>query len=93
MLDSFAPHVLVLEPELPDSWGTRILTHLRDNCTGPLPMVIVLTRHEMDLSRYRIHSHHLKPYSMHHLATGIREAAKTLSEDVLPPPANDTHKP
>ncbi len=92
-LRSFTPHVLVLEPELPGSWGTRILTHLREDCPTPLPVVIVLTRHEVDLGRFRIHTHHLKPYSMHDLATRIREAAATLVDQHSQRSINATQMP
>ncbi len=92
-LHSFAPHVLVLEPELPGDWGLRILTHLSAACRTSTPLVIVLTRHEMDLRRFRFFAHHLKPYSLHDLAAGIREAASALGSIESYGTMNVTHMP
>ena len=71
-LQQFAPHVLVLEPERLGGWGIDVLNYLRTNESPP---VIVLTRHDIDLSGFPIHEHHVKPYSMFDLTDGIRGAA------------------
>ncbi len=86
-LTTFAPDVLVLEPELAGSWGIRILSYLREQ-RKTLPAVIVLTRHEEDLSGFTVHAHHLKPYSMHDLAHGIRQAAEKRSDATTAKPTN-----
>ena len=75
-LREFAPQVLVLEPERPGGWGTEILDHLRT--VDSLP-VIVLTRHDIDLTGFPVHSHHVKPYSMFALSAGIRIAAARMA--------------
>jgi hypothetical protein len=41
--------------------------------------VIVLTRHDIDLTGFPIHEHHIKPYSMFDLSAGIRGAAAALT--------------
>jgi DNA-binding response OmpR family regulator len=75
-LREFAPHVLVLEPERPGGWGTEILNYL---CNVESLPVIVLTRHDIDLTGFPIHEHHIKPYSMFDLSAGIRGAAAALT--------------
>jgi DNA-binding response OmpR family regulator len=75
-LREFAPQVLVLEPERPGGWGSEILDYLKTIDSLP---VIVLTRHDIDLTGFPVHEHHVKPYSMFELTAGIRGAAAALS--------------
>jgi DNA-binding response OmpR family regulator len=75
-LRDFGPHVLVLEPERPGGWGTDILDYLRT--VDALP-VIVLTRHDIELTGVPVHAHYVKPYSMFDLSAGIRGAASAVT--------------
>ncbi len=79
-LQQFAPHVVVLEPERPGGWGIDILNYLR---TVVSPPVIVLTRHDIDLSGFPIHEHHVKPYSMFDLSDGIRGAVTIVADGLV----------
>ena len=61
LLNDFAPHVVVLEPELPDAWGDRLLEMIRDDPRMPSVPVIVLTRLEQ-----RTYHHPVQPARLDH---------------------------
>ncbi len=74
-LSEFAPHVLLLEPDLPNGWGDRLLSLMREEPRVPCVPVVVLTRRDHKAFEYPVLEYHVKPFSMTRLANAIRNAA------------------
>jgi len=79
-LREYAPHVLVLEPELPDALGERVIQLVRDASHVSMVPVVVVSRHEREQSviplDFPVWAYHVKPVSMDQLAESIRTAAE-----------------
>lgn len=76
LLCEFAPDVLVLEPDLPDGWGNKLLGLMRDDPRVPCVPVVVVTRRDHEVSEYPIREYYVNPFSMSRLASAIRTAAE-----------------
>jgi DNA-binding response OmpR family regulator len=76
LLREFKPDVLVLEPDLPDDWGTRVLDLMHDGRDVPCVPVVVLTRNERATEHQRVGQVHVKPVSLKTLAETIRLTAQ-----------------
>jgi DNA-binding response OmpR family regulator len=75
-LSNFAPHVLVLEPDLADGWGDKMLTMMRDDPRVPCVPVVILTRWDRRASKYPVREYFVKPCPMTRLVSAIRRAAE-----------------
>jgi DNA-binding response OmpR family regulator len=74
-LDQWMPDVLVLEPDMPNGWGEKILNRLAGRLESNTP-VIILTRGEQRASRYPVREYRVKPWSMTALASAIHAVTK-----------------
>ena len=71
MLREFRPHVLVLEPDLDDGWGDRVLNTMRTDPSASRIPVIVATRQDCVDHEYPICEWLVKPFSMMRLLNSI----------------------
>ena len=89
-LDTRQPDVLLLETDLPDSWGERILDYVRRQPEESRVPVIVLSRRDPVPLSYPVQQYFVKPTSMSELARSescvthflltTSESAKSLAE-------------
>lgn len=75
-LHVFRPDVIVLEPDMPNSWGERILATLRDDPDLPCVPVIVLSRLDCSSTAQPVREFHVKPLPMSELVESIRRATR-----------------
>ena len=77
-LREYLPHVLVIEPDLPDDLGARVIQLIIENSHVPTVPVVIVSRHEREQSVVPldtlIGAYHVKPVSMDLLAQSIRSA-------------------
>ncbi len=79
-LRSIRPDCLVLEPDMADGWGDRILEAA---CAErPAIPVLVLSRQDAGPVDHRVCKFHVKPVSMIELAGSIRKAAAQGEADI-----------
>ena len=71
LLRDFRPHILVLEPDLDDGWGDRLLEAMRTDPTASGIPVIVATRQDCSDHEYPICEWLVKPFSMMRLLRSI----------------------
>ena len=77
MLREFRPDVLVLEPDLPGDWGTKLLELMRNDRNVPCVPVVILTRNDHAADQFPVRQSYVKPLSMTRLVETIRQAAET----------------
>jgi DNA-binding response OmpR family regulator len=75
-LRTWKPDALVLEPDMPDDWGEKILDQLRQHPEQHCVPVLILTRRDREVIVYPVREYHVKPLSMGELAHSIRIAVK-----------------
>ena len=75
MLREFRPDVLLLEPDLPGDWGTKLLEIMRNDPDVPCVPVVILTRNDHAAEHYPVREFYVKPLSMTLLAKTIRQTA------------------
>ena len=71
-LHHWLPDVLVLEPDMPNGWGERILREVHDNSEVRSVHVLILSRRSSLSITYPITEYHVKPFSLGQLAQNIR---------------------
>lgn len=75
-LRTWKPDVLVLEPDMPDAWGEKILDQLRQVPGEHCIPVLILTRRDRATLAHPVREYHVKPLSMGELAHSIRSVVK-----------------
>lgn len=75
-LHSWKPDILVLEPEMPNGWGERILAEVARTDASERASVLILTRSEQSTIPHPACALHLKPLSMVDLVDSIRAATQ-----------------
>lgn len=78
LIDSFRPHVLLLEPALPSGVAEAILEKVGSSTDGPVLPVLVLTNRPswVDSNHPSIQELHVKPKSLRVIADRIRMLAQ-----------------
>jgi DNA-binding response OmpR family regulator len=71
-LQSHTPGVLIIEPELPDGWGPRILSLCRTGTGQPHPPVVCLSRRSPAYISTPVQAYHVKPTAMSALVESIQ---------------------
>lgn len=80
-LHEWKPHVLVLEPDMPDGWGKRILDEVGHQPDLQRMPVLILSRRDQPQIAYPVREYHVKPFSMAQLANSIRAIANEHGTD------------
>jgi len=73
-LQSWRPNVLILEPDMPDGWGDKILKTVREDPLASRVPVLILSRCDSKAIDYPVREYHVKPFSLAKLTRGIRKA-------------------
>ena len=71
-LCDWRPDVLVLEPDLPNGWGNKILDLLRQNSESNVPVLILSRRDSVSVDP-PVYECHVKPFAMAELTRSIRK--------------------
>jgi len=75
MLQNWQPNVLVLEPDMPDGWGEKILQAVCENpATCRMPVFILSRCDSKQAIKYPVREYYVKPFPMAELTRGIRNA-------------------
>jgi DNA-binding response OmpR family regulator len=74
-LRSCRPDVLLLEPDLGDGWGDRLLALLRERFDGHCVPVVILSRHNATPFEFPVCEYYVKPFPMTTLANSILRIA------------------
>jgi DNA-binding response OmpR family regulator len=75
MLHDWKPDVLVLEPDMPDGWGERILKGISQQSEMQRIRVIVLSRRDGGDITPPVCQYHVKPIPLAELAASIQTVA------------------
>ena len=84
-IEQFRPDVVVLEPELPDAWGKRLLESFEDDRRSGIPLLI-LTRRDLANVASPARMTLIKPVSLSWLASAIRALVSGTALGVVPGP-------
>ena len=72
LLRRICPHVLILEPDLDEGWGDRLLEWMRNDRQASHIPVIVATRKDDVLHEYPVRACFVKPFPMRRLLASAK---------------------
>lgn len=81
-LQARRPDVLVLEPDLGDGWGDKLLKLLREHAQLNCVPVLILSRHNVKPFEYPVCEYYVKPFPMTTLAASIQRVANPGSQGI-----------